>query len=500
MKAEFHDQFVSRPKNHIHFLGGALAIVLVASIFVYVVTVVGPGDSQAYVRHPIVNTMQTEAQATGIKAVLISVPTILARSIPYSLILLLLILAAIYSLQALRHYRKLSAYHRSISQIVNTKNSIDNYLAVTTHYLSSPVAVMNGAVELLVSLKKIPDTKASNLQTKIKQLGDSAHNLLTANQVSNAQSANDEKLIRHDQPNPYKAKAVWVPSLIALGLIVLANALFMYANVFNRSPYRIGVELGLYALGVFLVALAYRYRNFMLVTKEAAKRQLAMESQLYKKRQAYIPDAVKIVDEHYQAIDQASQSLQEIAEAKLLFHGLSMLGGIVNSLKSVNKFADFEASAPLFDISTYVQKTIHDLNTKTADQHLTFDAKVGPSIFSHIQPEAIKQLVDSLLDNAVKFSKDGGHIEVQAYRHFSQFVFSVSDDGVGISASKLPSLLKPFSRGAESMEHNYDGLGLDLYVDKIIVDRMGGQISINSELGKGTVVTISLPIRHEEIT
>ncbi len=441
--------------------------------------------------------VRTPEKVKGLKAILARVPVFIAKSIPYSLVLILLALAIMYSYQAMREYRQLSVYHAAITRIVNTKESIDSYLAITTHYLNTPVAIMGGAVELLESLKKISATKASSLKSKIKRFNDAASGLLTSNQVSNAQSSNDEKLVKHEQPSPLKAKAVWVPSVIALGLLLLANALFMYADVFNKSPYRILVEFGLYGLGVFLVALAYRYRNFMAATKDIAKKQLAMESQLYQRRQSFIPEAIKVVTEHYEDLEIAGEPLKKIPEAKLFLNGLNMLGGIRDGLSNIKKFANFEAEAPLFDVTTYMQKAVHAQSAKAGDKKITFDANIAPGLVGYIQPEAARQIVDSLLDNAVKFSKEGGHIQVSAYQRLNKLVFSVSDDGVGISENKLPSLLKPFSRGTDSMEYNYEGLGLGLYTDKIITNRLGGTLSIQSELGKGTIVTITIPFQHE---
>lgn len=439
--------------------------------------------------------VRTPEKVKGLKAILARVPVFIAKSIPYSLVLILLALAIMYSYQAMREYRQLSIYHAAITRIVNTKESIDSYLAITTHYLNTPVAIMGGAIELLESLKKISPTKANSLKSKIKRFNDAASALLTANQVSNAQSSNDEKLVKHEQPSPLKAKAVYVPAAIALGLLVLANALFMYADVFNRSPYRLLVEFGLYGLGVFLVALAYRYRNFMAATKDIAKKQLVMESRLYQRRQAFIPEAIKVVTDHYEELDVAGEPLKKIPEAKLFINGLNMLGGIKDGLGNIKKFASFESEAPLFDVSTYVQKSVHSLSSN--DKKITFDANIAPGLVGYIQPEAARQIVDSLLDNAMKFGKEGGHVQVSAYRRLNKLVFSVSDDGVGISENKLPSLLKPFSRGTDSMEYNYEGLGLGLYTDKIITNRLGGTLAIQSELGKGTVVTVTIPFQHE---
>lgn len=109
--------------------------------------------------------------------------------------------------------------------------------------------------------------------------------------------------------------------------------------------------------------------------------------------------------------------------------------------------------------------------------------------------EEIKQLIDSLVDNAAKFSKEGGTVQVNLFKRFNKVVLTVSDQGVGISEQKLPSLLKPFVRGTESMQYNYEGIGLGLYTSKVILDKLGGTIAIRSKLGTGTTVTITLPAK-----
>lgn len=436
-------------------------------------------------------------QVKGLKAILASVPVFIARSVPYSLILLILMLAALYSWQALRQYRELSVYHRSISRIANTKEAIDDYLAITTHYLNTPVAIMGGAIELLTSLKKINTAKAESLQTKIKRFADAAAALLIANQVSNAQTSGEERLVEPKQSSPFKAKAVWVPAVVALSLLALANALFIYADVFNKSPFRIFVELSLYALGVGLVGLAYRYRNSLEETKEITKKQLALEAELYKKRGTFIPEALKVIKEHYETLEIASESLKKLPEAKLFFNGLNMLGGINKGLTNIEKFSKFTDQAPLFDVTTYAQKAVAQLNTENSDKKITFDARINPGIVMRIQADEMRQIIDSVLGNAAKFSKVGGNVEVLLFKRLNKLVLSVSDTGVGISEQKLPSLLKPFTRGTESMQYNYEGIGLGLYTTKVITDKLGGTISIRSKLGTGTTVTITLPAERE---
>lgn len=436
-------------------------------------------------------------QVKGLKTYLANVPIFVARSIPYTLILLLLLVATLYSWQALRQYRQLSVYHKNIMRILTTKESVDNYLAITTHYLNTPVAVMSGSVELLLSLKKITAARADALTNKIKKFSRASEQLLVANQVSGAQAANDERILKHDQTNPLFVKEVWIPAVIALSLIAMANALFIYAEVFNTSPFRIGIEIGLFMLSVLLIALAYRYREYLESSKLLAKDQLKLESELYKKRETFIPEASKVTTEHLESLQITGKSLEGIPEAKLFFNGLAMLEGINRGLVNLKKFAEFNNKPPLFDITTYARKSVDKFKVKANEKNVKIESKVDHGLVSRIQPEEIRQLVDSLLENAVKFSNEHTTITLSIYRRFNKIVISVSDKGVGISEHKLPSLLKPFSRGTDSMQYNYEGVGLGLYADKIIVDKLGGTISITSKLGEGTTTTVAVPAKSD---
>ena len=435
-------------------------------------------------------------QVKGLKTYLANVPVFIARSIPYTFILMMLVVASLYSAQALRQYRQLSMYHKNILRIITTKESVDNYLAITTHYLNTPVAIMSGSVELLLSLKKITAARADALTNKIKKYSKASEQLLVANQVSGAQAANDEKILKQDQTNPLKVKEVWIPATIALGLITLANALFIYADVFNTSAFRIGIELGLFILSVLLVALAYRYRDYLESTKKLAKEQLKLESELYKKRQEFIPEAAKVTTEHLESLKITGKTLEGVPEAKLFFNGLAMLEGINKGLINLKKFAEFSTDPPLFDITAYAKKSVDKFNAKAKEKNVNIESRVDVGLVSRVQPEEIRQLVDSLLENAVKFSNNDTTVNLNIYRRFNKIVISVSDKGAGISEHKLPSLLKPFSRGTDSMQYNYEGIGLGLYTDKIIVDKLGGNISITSKLGEGTTTTVSIPANY----
>jgi PAS domain S-box-containing protein len=117
-------------------------------------------------------------------------------------------------------------------------------------------------------------------------------------------------------------------------------------------------------------------------------------------------------------------------------------------------------------------------------------------------PLRLQQIFKNLVDNAVKFTPSGGVILVGA--HPSQpspagvlLTFFVKDSGVGIAPEYLPKLFEPFSQADASIARKYEGAGLGLCICKQLVDLMGGTIRVESQPGKGSTFSFSLPFQRQ---
>jgi len=99
----------------------------------------------------------------------------------------------------------------------------------------------------------------------------------------------------------------------------------------------------------------------------------------------------------------------------------------------------------------------------------------------------------NLVDNACRHTQDDGHIDITVSQIGSEAVVAVKDDGEGIAVEHIPHLFDRFYRADSARSTETGGTGLGLAICKGIVEAAGGQISIQSELGKGTVVTVTLP-------
>lgn len=106
---------------------------------------------------------------------------------------------------------------------------------------------------------------------------------------------------------------------------------------------------------------------------------------------------------------------------------------------------------------------------------------------------SIRQILLNLLSNAVKFTPDGGTIRCIAEADGSEIIFRIEDSGVGISKDRLPTIAEPFSHSAIHPHVAKEGTGLGLSIVRSLAQFLGGSFMIDSELGKGTCVTVILP-------
>jgi signal transduction histidine kinase len=112
----------------------------------------------------------------------------------------------------------------------------------------------------------------------------------------------------------------------------------------------------------------------------------------------------------------------------------------------------------------------------------------------NINQANIRSALGNIIDNAIKFTKEGGSLTIYASVAGGQVVLSVSDTGIGIAAEEMPKLFTMFHRGTGTMHYDYEGVGIGLYLTKLIVGKHGGRVEVKSEIGHGSIFTVSLPL------
>jgi len=112
---------------------------------------------------------------------------------------------------------------------------------------------------------------------------------------------------------------------------------------------------------------------------------------------------------------------------------------------------------------------------------------------------ALLQILNNLIGNALKFTSNGYvHVIIKTVTENSaaHIEFSIADTGIGINEAKQKKLYEPFEQGEHYLTKKYGGTGLGLAIVKRLVDLMNGKIDIKTQIGKGTIVTFCLPLKH----
>jgi PAS domain S-box-containing protein len=116
----------------------------------------------------------------------------------------------------------------------------------------------------------------------------------------------------------------------------------------------------------------------------------------------------------------------------------------------------------------------------------------GP-VEARVDPDRIDQVVTNLVSNALKYSPDGGKVDVVVRASGGAAEIAVTDRGIGISADELATLFQPFARG-DFARQSIGGTGLGLFISAEIVERHGGTIAVDSTPGQGSTFTVYLPV------
>jgi PAS domain S-box-containing protein len=111
--------------------------------------------------------------------------------------------------------------------------------------------------------------------------------------------------------------------------------------------------------------------------------------------------------------------------------------------------------------------------------------------------DRLAQVLTNLFDNAIKYSPQGGTIEITLARDGAHHRVSVKDPGIGIPSAEVPLVTRRYFRASNASELRFQGIGVGLSLSREIVERHGGRLTIESGLGQGTTVTFTVGVRGE---
>lgn len=154
-----------------------------------------------------------------------------------------------------------------------------------------------------------------------------------------------------------------------------------------------------------------------------------------------------------------------------------------------------------FDLAELVATTADQMSLLAEDKHITVVYDCAQRVMVEGDQARLKQVVVNLLDNAIKYTPDGGRVRLKISREDGNAILDVVDDGIGIPADALPHVFKRFFRvdGSRSRDHGAGGAGLGLSIVKSICDAHGAQVEVTSTPGQGSQFRIRQPLASEPL-
>src|SRR5579859_7034803 len=239
---------------------------------------------------------------------------------------------------------------------------------------------------------------------------------------------------------------------------------------------------------------------------EAANAELKRSNEL---KQAFIqvashelrtPLTILLGSVHLARVAENESPLLDRAE-----HAGMRLARLVDQIVTMLVAGNFEAGLERkeTDMSTLLNQAADDVRPFVAVRKQELSVDLASDLgTAEVEGDRIRDVLNHLLLNAIKFTPDGGAIGLAAKSMGDEFEITVKDNGCGIEPASMPQLFKPFFTGFDvrhhssgQFEHGRKGIGLGLSVVKAFVDLHGGKISAESQPGNGTTFTIVLPRR-----
>ncbi|OGY21186.1 MAG: hypothetical protein A2126_02645 [Candidatus Woykebacteria bacterium GWB1_45_5] len=149
------------------------------------------------------------------------------------------------------------------------------------------------------------------------------------------------------------------------------------------------------------------------------------------------------------------------------------------------------------DIKGLLEEAVRGFSSSALEKkiNIVFEFPESALPKPNIDKFKIIQAVNNLIDNAIKFNKEGGQVTIGVRKKGNDLLVSVADTGIGIEKEKEHLVFGKFARGTSVLRYDYTGTGLGLYVTKLIINAHGGKIWFESIPGKGATFYFTLPIR-----
>ena len=192
---------------------------------------------------------------------------------------------------------------------------------------------------------------------------------------------------------------------------------------------------------------------------------------------------------------------QQSGYVRQIVTGVESMSRLVNNLLDLGRIeAGIGLQLEIVPVHDIVERVVGALQLQALQKNIQLSYDIPQQTIPLIEADQalLQQALHNLIENAIKYTPDGGQVRLRVMIRQERMVFEVSDNGPGIPPVDQPRLFEKFYRGSHQVSRDQRGTGLGLAIVKSIVERHGGVVWVESKLTKGSVFYIAIPLRQPE--
>ncbi|MGH7217887.1 MAG: IPT/TIG domain-containing protein [Candidatus Microsaccharimonas sp.] len=404
-----------------------------------------------------------------------------ATSIASSVIVIALLREAYKEVSRVVRLRRLL---RRENQLVEDKQT---FLSLGAHYLRTPIAILDAAGSMV-------GPNAGTLLAPIVQSLKTKSEQLLANQNTAALTEIDSSEIKHASRNALLSVYFWIPIILSIVLTVGINWLLAAAQNGVASN---AAVVYMTVIAIAIVLAAFFVARTIIINREREQLHAALE----RRREALFTAKSQFIQAVKDGLSGDVRRLNELKQSLAINQNPSLVGPINESIEKLNSLTGKLALAshingvPLNPTEVSADVLVAGAVNAHVDQISQKQLKVNRNIVGHsgIKQDArlLNYVVASLVDNAVKFAPNNTELDVTASTFGGCMKVQVENATSGIGdESVIERMFEPFNHAATPADLTADGMGMSLYLNKLIMGHLGGSIEARRNAFKNTIEVI----------
>jgi len=294
--------------------------------------------------------------------------------------------------------------------------------------------------------------------------------------------------------------AVWqCPQFVFLimGVVIISSALLTYTVGFRYIDDPLMIALIVLLSSWVLFILAYFITHSVEKLAEASRMKMEFLTIMTHQIRTPFTNLRWVVDllvtDKVGSFDKKQKEYLEI-----LRENSERLEELINKIVTVSKIeqGEFPMKKKKFSLEKLVAKAVKESKVYAAASNVEVETDISKEIPELLaDQEQITEVIENLLNNAIKYSKKKGKVEILATVKEKKVYVEIKDTGMGIPEEDQKYIFRKFFRSKNAIKHQTQGSGLGLFIIKSIIKAHKGKVGFSSQMGKGTTFWFTLPIK-----